>query len=171
MGKIRTVVATAKIDGGSIAVFAGLTLMLGWYDIPSIIIGLGMATIAFIELRGASRLAALDASALGTLALNQLVFALLLFSYGGFQFWKSLYGESAYVQAIESTPELKDMLGDVETIVRTILCVAYGALMVVAVACQGGLAMYYLSRRKVVREYLAATPPWVVAVQRAVLAR
>ena len=36
-----------------------------------------------------------------------------------------------------------------------------------ALLAQGGLALYYLRRRRHVIDYLAHTPPWVVALQRA----
>ena len=54
-GKIRRGVAVALFDGWTIAIFAGLTLLGGLFNWIGLVLGAGMATVAYIELRGAKR--------------------------------------------------------------------------------------------------------------------
>ena len=45
--------------------------------------------------------------------------------------------------------------------------VMYGTLAAVAIFVQGGTALYYLSRRRLIEQYLRETPAWIVQAQRA----
>jgi len=42
----------------------------------------------------------------------------------------------------------------------------YGAMIAVALFAQGGLALFYFTRRKHIDAYLAKTPAWILAMQR-----
>jgi hypothetical protein len=42
----------------------------------------------------------------------------------------------------------------------------YSSLIGFAIVVQGGVAAYYMSRRKHVRAFVASTPDWVVEVMR-----
>jgi hypothetical protein len=44
--------------------------------------------------------------------------------------------------------------------------ILYGAVSVVTIIFQGLNALYYFSRAKLLRAYLAETPSWIVEVQR-----
>jgi hypothetical protein len=166
--KIRRAVSVARFDGCTIALFAALTLLFGLTDLPSILLAAAMATIAFIELRAAARLQALDLSAPNTLMWNQIAFGSLLFTYGAVQLARSLAGPSPYAAALASEPQLQELLGPVEEIVKLILYAVYGGLMLVAILGQGSMAWYYASRKPILQRYLAATPKWVLDIQRAV---
>lgn len=165
---IRRAISVAMFDGSTIAIFAGLTLLFGLTDLPSILLAAAMATIAIIELRAAARLKALDLSALKTLMWNQIAFGSLLFTYGAIQLARCLTGPSPYAAALASEPQLQEMLGPVEEIVKLILYAVYGGLMLVAILGQGGMAWYYASRKKILQQYLSNTPNWVLDIQRAV---
>ena len=49
---------------------------------------------------------------------------------------------------------------------RLIMIAVYGCLMAVAVFGQGSMVLYYLTRRKHLKDYVAQTPPWIIQMQR-----
>ena len=59
------------------------------------------------------------------------------------------------------------MLAPVEDLTRMLSVAVYGGVIAFALFAQGGMALYYFTRGKHVRAYLAETPAWVVTVQRA----
>src|SRR4051794_19241609 len=73
--KVRRAISVANFDGWTIGAFGALTLLLGLTDPSSIAMGLGMIAVAWIELRGASRLKRLDSSAGRMLGMNQIALA------------------------------------------------------------------------------------------------
>lgn len=53
-----------------------------------------------------------------------------------------------------------------QALMRIVMLATYGGLLVGAVLAQGGMAWYYATRAKHVREHAASTPEWVARVQR-----
>jgi hypothetical protein len=49
---------------------------------------------------------------------------------------------------------------------KMIAAMMYGALIVCTVMFQGLNSLYYFTRARILKEYLAQTPPWVVDLQR-----
>ena len=166
-GKVRRAVAVARVDGWGVATFGALTLLLGFTSVSAALLGSAMLLIGVIELRAAGRLRQLDPKAPRVLGLNQLALAGVLASYAAWGIYRTLAGPSEYAALVASEPQLGQMLGPVEDLSRLIAICIYGGLIAVAAFAQGGLSLFYFSRTKHVREYLAQTPEWVVSIQRA----
>lgn len=165
--RIRRAVSAALFDAWSIGIFAALTFLLSLGSVWGMGMGLLMGVIACVEFREAQRLRRLDASALRRLALNQLALAALLIVYA---VWNLLDPgiESALRRALPADdPQIRSLVGSIEQLVRIISTLVYGTLILVAVAVQGSMAAYYLSRSKYVREHLRRTPQWIIQMQQA----
>jgi hypothetical protein len=164
---IRRAVSVARFDGWTVATFGGLTALLGLPVIANVLIGLALLAIGAIELRAANRLRRLEPRSLRTLVINQLVLAGLLIAYSLWRIVAIQHGGAAEALGVGDDPQLKGMLGSVDDLTRSISRMVYVTLIAVAIFAQGGLALYYTRRRKVLRAYLAQTPGWVVEMQRA----
>jgi hypothetical protein len=165
--RIRRAVAVASGDGWSVAAFAALTFVFGLGSVTSAVMGVGMGVIAFVELRAAGRLRRFDAGAARVLGFNQVALACLLVAYAVWRIYSVLTGPGEYAAYAASDPQLGQMLKPVEDLTRLISLAVYAAVVAVAVFFQGGMALYYFTRAKHVRDYLAQTPAWVIAVQQA----
>jgi hypothetical protein len=155
--KIRRVISVANFDGWAIAIFGTISLVASITSPPGILLGLGMGYIAWRELSEGAALRRLDASACGKLATNQVIFCALLTLYFLWCVWDE------YHSPIDSTVLELGVSGDQ---VRSLTALSYLCLIVGSVLFQGGTAMYYRSRQKIVEQYLAKTPQWIIDYQR-----
>ena len=161
--KVRRAVGVATADAWMIAIFAGLSFVCGLFSgVSGVVVGMAMAVIAWYEFDGAGRLRRLDPAAPKRLGYNQLAFAGLIVAYA---LW-SLHSELAGGGFSQELEQYKEQLGDMEGLTRMLAYAVYGTLIAVAVLAQGGTALYYFSREKHVQAYVAATPPWIIEMQR-----
>jgi hypothetical protein len=165
--RISRAVAVARFDGWSVAAFAGLTFLFGFTSLPSVVMAAGLGAVAFVELRGAGRIRQLQSDAARVLGFNQLALGALLIAYAAWQIYGQLTGTGEYAQIAASDPQLAQMLAPVEDLTRMIVVGVYGGLIVVSLAAQGGLALFYFTRAKHVRDYVRQTPAWIVNLQKA----
>jgi hypothetical protein len=165
--KIMRAANVARGDGWTVGAFGALSFLLGLGSVSGPLVGSGMLLVAFVELRAANRLRRFESAAARTLGINQLALAALLFAYAVCGIYSVLTGPSPYAEAVASEPLLGDMLRPVEDLGRLISLLVYGVVIGVALFFQGGMAMYYFSRARHVRDYLTRTPAWIVAVQKA----
>lgn len=154
---LRHVLLVSAIDGWSITVIAGfctlVSLLFGqWIGIS---VGATITVAGLIELRGRARLARGDISGLGWLIRAQV---LILATIGLYAFRNLLAFDEAVLLA-QFTPELRnaiDQLGismaDIERLMKPIYCGIYLTVIGVTVLFQGGLALYYASRRTKITE-------------------
>jgi len=77
-----------------------------------------------------------------------------------------LLGPNPYDEIIRREPMAADMLGGIGGLYKTMSIAVYGALIVGTLIFQGLNSIYYFTRAKLLRAYLAETPPWVVELQR-----
>jgi hypothetical protein len=131
------------------------------------VLGAGMLAIAYVEIRGAKRMRALDPAAPKMLAWNQVVLGSLLFAYAIFSLWRIYSGHTELAQQLDKYPELAAVAGDIEGLAKLIGLLIYGTLMAVAIFGQGGTALFYLTRKKHIDAYLRETPQWILDAQRA----
>jgi hypothetical protein len=164
---IRRAAAVARFDGWTVGAFAALTLLFSVGSVSGMLVGAAMAAAAAVELRTAERLRRFDPRAARMLARNQLALAATLILYALFQTHAELTGAGSFAAVTGADPQLAQMLRPVEGLARLVALATYGALIAVALLAQGGLALYYRRCSRRVIDYLAHTPPWVVAVQRA----
>ena len=173
--KVRRAVGVAKFDAWTTAVFAAFTLtyvalspVIAGFDWVALFIGGGMAVVASNSFRGASRLSRYDINAPRLLALNQMLFAALIIAYCLWRIVAAMTSPGLVAQHPElAAPEINDMVTsiygtDIEGLTRTISLVVYGAVILGSILAQGGMALYYFTRGRHVREFRRQTPPWVV---------
>jgi hypothetical protein len=165
--KIRRAIAVARADGWGVAVFAAMTVLFGITSVSGIVLGTALGVTASVELWSARRLRSLEAKATRVLGFNQLALAGILITYAAWRIYHEMNGTGEYAAIAGSDPQLGQMLAPVEDLTRLITLAIYGGLIAVAVFAQGGLALYYFTRGKYVRAYVAQTPEWVLAVQKA----
>jgi hypothetical protein len=165
--RIRRAVAVARIDAWTIAVFAGLTLVCGLFSLAGVAMGAGMGIIAYVEFRGAGGLGRLETRWARVLGWNQLAFAGMLITYAVWSILRELSGVSAYGAIKAADPGLAGMLQPFEGLARLITLAVYGGLIAVAVFAQGGMALFYYTRARHIRDYLAQTAPWILQMQKA----
>ncbi len=161
--KVRRVVGVANFSGWTTGVFGGLTLLGGLFSTPALFLGAGMVFCGWNELRAASIVRRLDPRACKRLALNQLILFAFLVSYCAWSLFNALH----------APPELSGMAGadeilqDVQGMAQGLYVIMYGGAIVLSAFVQGLTALYYAGRARTIREYLRATPAWIVDVQRA----
>jgi len=165
--KARRAMVVALVSAWTIAVFAGLSLLLGAVsrDWVSVVLGLAMGGIAYYEFRGAGQLRRLDWRGAHVLGINQLAFAALLVLYAAWQLVSTLRAPPS--------PELAQLAGSgvdpaaAEDLVRLAAVLLYGLVAAVGLLGPGLTAVYYFTRARVIRRVIAETPAWVLEVLRA----
>jgi hypothetical protein len=165
--KVGRAIAVASFDGWTIAIFAGLTLLMGITDLSNIVIGAGLGAIAGVELYGASKLRRLDGRAIRVLGFNQLTLGGLLSLYALWRIHSELSGGGVLASMAASDPQDSQQIGPLVNLSHSIVIAFYGALIAVAMLGMGAMALYYFSRRKYLAAYLSQTPDWILAMQKA----
>jgi hypothetical protein len=168
----------ATLNGASMLLAAAISLLLGLFDHGLLLSAVVLGVCGWFELDGGRRLRAYDPRAPLQLALNQLVLLALVVSYAAFKLVSAFTGENSLVAELAQHPELAAMLGQVDDpnvtqaldsmsdMYRWGVVAVYSGLIGIAAIIQGGVAAYYLSRRKYVKAFLESTPPWVIEFMR-----
>ena len=164
--KIVRATKVAAFNGWSFGLFAALTLPFALFSLTSLVMGLGLAAVAYNELRGRRLLCNFDPNAPRILGWNQLGLMGLLIAYSLWNIWIGFNAPSPYSEEIAATPELGPMLGSIDDLYRQVTLIVYGGLIVFSVIFQGLNALYYFTREKHLQSYLNQTPAWVVDLQR-----
>lgn len=161
---LRNVLAISAIDGWSIALFAGLCTLIslltgGWIGV---VVG-GLVTAAgVLELRGRARLIRGEQSGLALLVRAQLLILGVIWLYS----FENLiaFDQTALMAAV--TPEMRSALSqagvslsDLEPLVKPVYFGLYLTVIGVTLLFQGGLALYYQSRKARVALALAERTP------------
>jgi hypothetical protein len=164
--KINRAVSIARFDGWTLGFFGGFTLLLGFTDISCILIGSALCVIAFVELKGANKLSKLDPASLRMLMYNQLVLAGLLLIYSVWSLHAGLSGGQLGDLNVDD-PQVAQALAPYAGLGGAINVILYGGLILVAIFGQGGLAFYYFTRQRALRNYVETTPKWILDMQAA----
>jgi len=159
--KVFRAASVASFSGWTTGLFAALTILFGLTDPASLILGIGMGAVAFNEFRGAAMLRRFDLKGPTHLAIGQLALGVLIFGYAAWRLADTVLSRSA---AGSGDPQVDAMLADmnVDGVVRAISAAIYAGVAVVGLAVPGLTAVYYRSRARHVREFLAQTPDWAV---------
>jgi hypothetical protein len=161
--KIRRAANVARTDGGITAFFAVCCLLsfcMGWENIVLGIIFTGVAINAF---RGAKRLQKFDPDAATILMLNQVYLAGAIILYALYELHAAMVGGSGSFKELEA---LGSMGQDYANMERTVAYALYGVLIVGTIVGQGAMGLYYVTRRRLVEEYVKETPQWVMDLQK-----
>lgn len=165
--KISRAALVASISGWTMAFFGAISVLFGLFSLPSFLLGLGLGVVAFIELRGARGLRAMDLTAPRTLALNQVGLIAVVSAYAAWGLVTALFGPGPYDEQIAAGGPIADTLAPFDNMRRVISVAVYAAVIVGSVLAQGCAAAYYFSRRRHMTDYLKSTPKWVVETLRA----
>jgi hypothetical protein len=167
---IRRVARTATFSAVTTLFIAACSVLFAVFspDIPGILIALGLCAIGTIEWIGSRRLLRAEPGAARFLMRNQLGFLGLIGAYCIFQIaTTSVAGLKQQALSPEAraelaaAPEYAHMVDQsVEQWGLLVTDGFYVLVLVISIACQGGLAFYYASRRKRLEEFQASTPPW-----------
>jgi hypothetical protein len=169
--KIRTAATVAKTDGVITALFAGVCLLSFCMGIEGPILGAALTYVAFTSFRAAAKLRQFDIATPLQLALNQVLLAAAIITYAAYELWVTAQGRSGLVKAVVGDTDygalgMESMVGGLETSAVLLARTVYVLLIIGTITAQGLTAWYYYSRRKIIADYLAKTPPWVVEFQK-----
>lgn len=176
--KVRRAAAVAAFSGWSMAVFAALSLMFAILsDWTAWAVGIGLAVIAWNELRGAGMLRRIEPRGARVLGWNQVALGFLIVGYAGWSLYSAARGNGVSAMlsggggsggggmaGMIGDPQMEQMVKELAT---TLTCVVYGSVAVVGVVVPGLTAIYYFTREAIVRRMIAGTPAWAVEAMRA----
>ncbi|MFA5388074.1 MAG: hypothetical protein WC322_06870 [Candidatus Paceibacterota bacterium] len=171
--KLRSAAGVAKFNYVCFGTFGVLSLLIaageaafGVFDWLAVVIGLGLGAIAWNESRGRKLMLRFDPKAPSVLGWNQVALIVLITAYAAWMISASLRGPSMADEIRRQVPDAERMLGGIGNLQRTLTTLIYGSLIAATLIFQGINALYYFSRGKILRTYLAETPEWVVQFQR-----
>ncbi len=164
--KIRRAAGIAGFNGWTAAVFAACALASGFWSLPALVLGLGLGVGAFLELRGRRMLSELDERGPRLLALNQAVIAGAVTVYCLWQIWDTMHAPASTPELLTGDPGMDEIIGSTASLAHSIMLGVYGLVIVLTGIFQGLMALYYLSRGKLLAEHRRLTPPWIADIQR-----
>lgn len=167
--KIRRVAAVASFNAWTAAVAATIALASGFWSLPALVLGVGLAAGAFFEFKGRRMVLGLESRGAKVLAMNQAVIAGSVVVYCAWSMISSMHESSALSEL--NSPEIdqavREQLGQsAQSLVSVVTVGVYGVVIVLTGIIQGLTALYYLSRVKMIAEHRARTPAWILDVQR-----
>lgn len=130
---------------------------------------LGLAAVGVVEYLGYRRLKLASPTAPTFLGKNQLALLAMIVLYCLFQI---VDFSPAQAKAAALSPEARAQMaampqmlhsidGQIDRWSRVLTYGFYGLVIVLSIACQGGLAWYYYSRRRHIDEFNRTTPLWI----------
>lgn len=157
----RTSLISAEITL-SIGVIA-LVLSAMWRDLGGALMAAGVCAVGAVEYSGYRRMRRADPAAARLLGYNQLAFLGLILIY-------CLIQMLTFSTDHALSPEVRSQLGgmptkEIDQIIEQwaplVTYGFYGLVMLLSVGCQGGLALYYFTRRRRVEAFTCQTAEWV----------
>jgi len=170
---IRRAGGVALFNGCAAATFAGGcllwaigSLLFGEWDVPGLVVGVGLAIAARNEFRGRRLLRRFEPRGPRLLGWNQIGLMVLVIGYCAYQVGVAVFGSNPYAEAIATEPMLAGSLGPLGDLYKTLAIAVYGAVAVGTALLQSLGAAYYFTRGRPMRAYLRETPDWVVRLRR-----
>jgi len=164
--RIARAISVAKFDAWTVLVLGVLSILFSLTSFSGLLVGAGLTISAMVELKQVARLKRLEFSSLLVLTQNQIGLATVLMLYALYNLYVTATGPSPLASLGNSTPEVQDVLKPYEGLVQTASYAVYVGLIVIAILAQGGMALYYWTRRKFLADYIEHTPPWLIGMQR-----
>lgn len=168
---VRNAVRTARGSAITILVIgiAGIPIAVLYPSWLGTVVVAGICTIGVLERIGATRLRAGEPAAATFLGRNQLAFLSLIVAYCLIQMLtfspaqaRSALDSAELQQAWSQMPELRQQLdGLIDSFAPLATYGFYSLVIVVSIAAQGGLAIYYFTRRRHLEALQRSTPAWV----------
>ena len=146
------------------------TLLIGAISLPIVVLSpswmgavatVALFTVGAIEYRGADLLSKAQLRAASLLARNQLLLLGLVVLYCVGQIVRAQQAPPGGMLSAETRAQVADLIPNLDQMVRDWVIFGYGLVILLSLACQGGLAWYYFTRRRYLRDIQNATPPWI----------
>ncbi len=159
---IRRAITSATFFGWSVAIFGGLSLLCTFADFgfAGLFVSIGLCVIGYVELTHVSRLKKLEAGSARVLGNNQLALAAVLTIYA---LWQLAFPTPLSAEAKAQLDQVRSVM-DLEQMEKLIRVAVYVILIAVAVLVEGSMAFFYFRREAMVKDFLATTPPWIIAM-------
>ncbi len=160
---LQRVLAISRVNGWSVIVIAGLGILLALAlgDLSSVVIGLLGLASGVMEVRGNHALKRRDPDGLKLLVRSQMLLLAVILVYCA----SRLGSFDAETVMAGLTPDMETLLkesgiqkSDILPLVRTAFYTLYITVAVVSVVYQGGLALFYRNKTRLVSEALSAAP-------------
>ena len=171
--KVRKAAGVATTNGYILGVLSGCSFLFAaagaMFDetaVVGVVMGTGLALVAWNEFRGRAMLRRFEIRASRVLGWNQLGLMVLVIGYAAWMLRQAFWGPSPYAEAMAGEPMLAGPLGAIEQLHKTLALAMYGGLIAGTLIFQGLNSLYYFTRRKYVEAYLRETPEWVVQLER-----
>lgn len=160
-GSFAGAARVAAFNGWTFGFFAVVSLLAGVFSLTDFLVGVGLAVVARNEFVGRDRIRALEPSGFELLWRNQLGLLALIVAYCAWSMVQAAAFPDPQMQ------ELANLLGeDTGDLVRSLTQTVYATLIVATCVFQGLSSRYYFVRIARLRDYLRATPDWVVELLR-----
>jgi hypothetical protein len=164
---IKRCASTATFSAWTMAIFGACTVLGSIGSWVGMALGVGMCVLSHFEFKGARDIRRLDINAPKRLARNQMILCAALLIYSVASLWTALSGPSEIDKALGNDQALKQMVGSVTEVERSITIGLYTLVGAAAILGCGGAALYYNSRKKHIEAYVRETPPWITQLERA----
>jgi hypothetical protein len=160
---LKRVLAISRLNGWSVIIIAGLGILLALVlgDLSSVAIGLLVAVSGIMEVRGHKKLRRRDPDGMKLLVRSQMFLLAIILVYcasrlGSFDADTVMGGLTPDMEAIlkESGIQKNDIL----PLVRTAFFTLYLTLAATCLIYQGGLALWYRGKTRLVTEALTVPP-------------
>ncbi len=133
----------ARFNGWTIGGFAALGLLSGLSSMTVLTVGLGLAIVAWNELRGRKMLLRFDPRGPRLLGRNQLGLMALVV---GYSLWSVYIGLTGTTELNALLKELEPLFGPIGHLHRSLTLAVYGGVILLSIIFQGLNALYYFSR-------------------------
>ena len=161
---LQRVLTVSRLNGWSVIVLSALgsLLALAIGDLPSALIGLLVLAAGLLEVRGYRQLQQRNPAGLNLLVRSQLFLLAVMLVYCAGR----LGSFDADTALASLTPDMEVILAEAGLdkssllpLVRTAFFALYSTVAAITLIYQGGLALFYRSKIKLVTEALTAPPP------------
>lgn len=160
--KITRAIQLATFDGWCAVVLAVFAAPFMYFSFTAIVVCVVLAAVAVAEFRGRAMLRRLDERGATVLGLNQFGLFTAILIYSLWRIWTEWRNPTSLGALVAQDPALGQFSSDdIERLVDLATVAVYSAVILASALFQGGLALYFLSRWRHVREHRTLTPEWV----------
>ncbi len=144
--KVLSAAKLAAFNGWALGISAALSLLFALSSGTALVVGAGLAIVAWNELRGRKLLLRFDPRGPRLLGWNQLGLMGLLVAYCLWSIYVGLTGTSPELDAL--IKQLGPLPGSSDDLKRTLTLAVYGGVIIGTIIFQGLNGLYYFTRTK-----------------------
>ena len=155
-------------NGWTLAFAAAISLVILVFDrsLVNLVLVAIITVFAVNELRGAAGVKRFEPAAARMMGWNQFALAVAVLVYCSWRIWETKYHPTP--RETSGSAEVDDMLADFDAGLKTTITYAvYAAMAVLGSFIPTLNGLYYFARAKTIRQFVAATPEWVLTTMRA----